>query len=440
MSSTISDADIAAVMDGGANELVSADGSRVARRIYSSEEIYQKELVQIFGKAWLPLGHESQLPRPGSYFTTFMGEDRIIVTRALDGTIHAHINACSHRGAILCREDNGTGKTFMCPYHGWTFAGDGKLVAIGREDPYYKTTPMDKSKLGLTPVAQLDTIHGLIFATFDPNAVPLRKYLGGIVPFLDAVFDRREGGVEVVGQPQKWRIPCNWKVYQDNFSGDEYHVEFSHGSSLEALGFDTDDFVTNVGIGYVEGGHCFTALWEPPSGNRDPYIPLNQPIEQFSQETRDYMQSCQAEAEARVSAIHLRVQASGGVVFPNWSFLSLFNNFRICHPKGPNEMELWSYVYVDRDAPETVKRELVDYYNFSFGPAGIVEQDDGAIWESVSRTAQGLQGSRGWSNFEMGLDDEYWHEELGCTMTDRMSESAQRNFYRAWARKMEAGK
>jgi 3-phenylpropionate/trans-cinnamate dioxygenase alpha subunit len=437
MSSTISDADLSAVIHGRPDGLVSADGSRVARAIFSSEEIYEQELAQIFGKAWLPLGHESQLPRPGSFFTTFMGEDAVIVSRGRDGTIHAHLNACSHRGARLCLEDSGVANTFTCPYHAWTFAADGKLVAVTLEDPYYASSPLDKSKLGLTRVAQLDTIHGMIFATFDANAAPLRESLGGMVPFLDAIFGRREGGVEIVGQPLKWRIPTNWKIYQDNMAGDEYHVGFTHGSSIEAIQFDNEKFLAGLTHCFTDGGHGFAALFDPPHGSRDPYLPLNQPVEGFSPETREYVRSCMAEAEERVSALHLRCQLIAGTVFPNWSLLPIFHTFRICHPKGPNEIELWSYCFVDRDAPEHVKKELVAYYNFTFGPAGIIEQDDGAIWESVARTAQGTQGSLGYSSYEMGVGTEHWHEGLGCMMTDRLSEAGQRSFFREWARMME---
>jgi phenylpropionate dioxygenase-like ring-hydroxylating dioxygenase large terminal subunit len=440
MSSTISDADIAAVMNGDPAKLVSADGSRVARTVFSSQEIYERELVDIFGKCWLPLGHESQLPRPGSFFTTYMGEDAVIVSRGRDEQIHVHINACSHRGAKVCLEDAGTAKTFTCPYHAWTFANDGRLVGVTYEDQYYKNPPLDKSKMGLTSVAHVDTIHGLIFATFDPDAVPLRESLGGMVPFLDAVFNRREGGMEVVGQPVKWRIPTNWKIYQDNMCGDEYHIGFTHGSALEAIRFDPEQFLATLIMAHTDGGHGFSAIFDPSNGTPDPYLPLNQPVEAFSQETRDYMASCMAEAEERVNAIHLRCQLAVGMVFPNWSMLPIFHTFRICHPKGPNEIEVWSYTFVDRDAPESVKRELTAYYNFSFGPAGIVEQDDGAIWESISRNTQGVQGGRGFSSYEMGAGTEYWHEELGCWVTDKLSEASQRNFFREWSRMMESGK
>lgn len=419
--------------------LVSKDGARVERSVYVDRELYQRELEVIFGKSWLPLGHESQLPRKGSFFTSYMGEDAVIVARGSDSQIHVHLNACSHRGARVCLEDSGTAKSFTCPYHAWTFATDGRLVGVAMEDALYKSAPIDKSAYGLTPVAKVETIHGMIFATFDPDAPPLRESLGNMVPFLDAIFDRHEDGVEVIGPPQKWRVPTNWKIYQDNFAGDEYHVSSTHGSAVEAIGLDWEGYLAeHVRHVYVDGGHGFAAKFEPPNGAEKAYSTVEQPS-LFSPETQAYFEQDVREAEQRVSAIHLRCQLIAGCVFPNWSLLPVYNTFRVCHPKGPNEIELWSYFFVAKNAPEQVKAELGKAYNFGFGPAGIIEQDDSAVWESIARTAQGAQGRRGAANYTMGLGEEQWHESLGAMITDRLSEAAQRNFYRHWAHVMEVG-
>jgi phenylpropionate dioxygenase-like ring-hydroxylating dioxygenase large terminal subunit len=419
--------------------LVSPDGTKVSRSIFTSEEIYRRELRDLFGRAWLCLGHESQLPDEGAYFTTFMGADPVLVTRT-GGRIHAHLNACSHRGAAVCQDDSGTARTFTCPYHAWTFDGTGRLVSIAYEKQLYGEPKLDKSRYGLPAVAQLDTLHGLIFATWDPDAVPLREYLGDLVPFLDAIFDRRAGGVEIIGEPMKWRAPTNWKIYQDNFAGDEYHIPFTHGSSMEAINIDGAEFVAHVNHCYVDGGHGFSAMFEFPDGSADPYLPLIMPVEGFSPATRDYVTRCLPEAMERVSAAHLRCQMSAATVFPNLSLLPITYNFRLCHPKGPNEVEIWSYLYVERDAPEEVKAELVAYNNFAMGPAGLIEQDDGAIWKSISGAAAGARGGQQYSTYDMGANDEYRHEKLGCYVTEKLSEAAQRNFFREWSRWMEGSR
>ncbi len=81
-------------------------------------------------------------------------------------------------------------------------------------------------------MAQLDSYKGLIFATFDPEAPPLREYFGEMTWYLDAFFDRREGGVEVIGGMHQWVMPCNWKFPAENFGGDAYHVHWTHRSAI----------------------------------------------------------------------------------------------------------------------------------------------------------------------------------------------------------------
>ncbi|HJZ14256.1 MAG TPA: SRPBCC family protein, partial [Stellaceae bacterium] len=101
--------------------------------------------------------------------------------------------------------------------------------------PYLKEAyhgELERERWGLSPVAQLDNYKGLYFATFDPQAPPLRDYLGAATWYLDTFFDRREGGIELIGGVHKWIMPCNWKFPAENFAGDGYHVPWSHISAV----------------------------------------------------------------------------------------------------------------------------------------------------------------------------------------------------------------
>ncbi|HXG36482.1 MAG TPA: Rieske 2Fe-2S domain-containing protein, partial [Dehalococcoidia bacterium] len=212
-------------------ELVDSKKGLVSRTIYFQREIYEAELDRIFARCWLFLCHESQIPNPGDFFSTYMGEDPVIVIRDSAGKVNAFINSCRHRGMKVCRADQGNAASFTCSYHGWTYGNDGKLIGVPNfQDAYFEELNLEQ--WGLVPVAQVDSYKGLVFGTFDASAPSLRDYLGDMAYYLDLIVDRREGGVEVVGGANKWVMPCNWKFAAENFGGDNYHVGWSHLSAL----------------------------------------------------------------------------------------------------------------------------------------------------------------------------------------------------------------
>src|SRR4030095_7004688 len=119
-------------------------------------------------------------------------EEPVMLCRDANGKLRAHLNLCRHRGNRVCRADRGNTKGFTCSYHGWTYTTDGKLALL----PMAEALPgLQRDKWGLVPVAQIDSYKGLIFATFDLDAPPLKKFLGDMAWYLDILLDRREGGI-----------------------------------------------------------------------------------------------------------------------------------------------------------------------------------------------------------------------------------------------------
>ena len=141
-------------MENSAEQWVSDDGARIDRRIFSAEDIYRQEQKKIFGKCWLFLAHESQLSEVGDFFTTYMGEEPVVVWRNPHGRIRVFLNSCRHRGNKLCRLDEGNAPRLTCSFHGWTYDCEGKLVGVPQlHNAYYDE--LDREQWGLIEVPQV---------------------------------------------------------------------------------------------------------------------------------------------------------------------------------------------------------------------------------------------------------------------------------------------
>ena len=411
------------------NSLVDTDSGLISRRIFIEDEIYQEELERIFASCWLFLCHETQIPKPGDFITTYMGEDSVLVMRDTSGRVGAFLNVCPHRGNRLCRADNGNASAFICAYHGWTFGNDGNLKAVPNlQDAYYND--LNLSKWGLVQVAQLDIYKGLVFATFDKHAPSLMDYLGEITWYLDSFFDRREGGVEVIGGVHKWIIPCNWKLPAENFGGDAYHVAWNHLSALTSGFTQAPAARQTPGGGTLSpgNGHCILAV-----GAED----YSSAAEEIIQR---YEESIRAETLSRLGERLEKITPNVGTLFPHMSFLrGSSRSFRVWHPKGPDKIEVISCQFVDKAAPQEIKDALRVTGLRAFGPSGVLEQDDMDNWEECTRTNRGTVTRRHSLNYQMGLGHDRFDEELGAWASDfKLSDSNPRYFYQRWARLMQA--
>lgn len=421
--------------------LVDLKTGAISREIFVNEEIYQQEQEQIFARAWLFVGHESQIPRPGDYFVSCMGEESVILTRDSQQQIHVFLNTCRHRGMKVCRYDEGNTTVFTCPYHGWSFATNGRLVGV----PYYKEAyheQLDKAQWGLIEVAQLANYKGTLWATWDNTAPPFLDYLGEMKLYLDTLLDcrdGREGGSEVLGGVQKWIMPCNWKFAAENFAGDAYH-NISH-RSVDLVGIgpsgrgrrDTDERTTaqRLATSFPTLGHGAVSLLQ---SHDVPYTPgyQNTPV------VEAYFKHCHEERQRRMGQ-GARLLGLVGTVFPHMSYLARQpRSIAVWHPRGALKTEAWRWFLVDADAPQEVKDVLRHYYMRYSGPAGLTEQDDMENWNYAAAASKGTIARRYPYNYEMGLGLEYPDYGLPGVTTRRIAEQNQRGFYQRWAALMDA--
>lgn len=396
------------------------------RSIFSSAEVYDRELERIFARCWLFVAHESQVPHPNDFVTSYMGEDPVIVWRDAGGTLHAFLNMCRHRGNRLCRADAGNAAGFMCTYHGWTFASDGTLTGVPGFAEVYGGE-LDLRAWGLVEVAQLAVYKGLIFATFDPAAPSLEAYLGPQRPLLDFMLDRRAGGTELIGGVHKWVMRTNWKYPVDNFGGDDGHHLITH-ASVRKVPVDAIDYGKSVVDQYNKNTHAREVAFDLSADERkrveDALARNPEGI------VRDYAREHFPEALARLGRGAYR-ESIVESVFPNLSLNSGRHMIRVWHPRGPRATEMWSYCIVDKDAPPAVKDALRLHLTQTFGPAGNFEQDDINNWQQCTETAGGWVARRYPQNIQAGMS-EHPGAEIGRKLGVRL-----RGLYTRWAVLME---
>ena len=208
--------------------------SRVPFWAYTREDLYKKELERLFYSGhWCYVGLEAEIPNPGDYRRTVIGERSVIMVRDPDGSINVVENVCAHRGMRFCRERSGkAAKDFFCPYHQWNYSLKGDLQGV----PFRRGVKQDGKVNGGMPKDFKLEDHGLtklkvavrggvVFASFDHDVEPLEEFLGPtILHYFDRVFNGRK--LKVLGY-RRQRIPGNWKLMQENIK-DPYHPGLLH--------------------------------------------------------------------------------------------------------------------------------------------------------------------------------------------------------------------
>jgi phenylpropionate dioxygenase-like ring-hydroxylating dioxygenase large terminal subunit len=418
------------------HDYVDADNGLVDRVIFSDQAIYEMELERIFARAWNFMCHESQIPKAGDFFLSFIGEESVIATRDKKGELQVLLNSCRHRGNAVCRAEEGNARSFLCTYHGWTYGLDGQLIGVpGYKDFYHEQ--LDKSQWGLVR-AKVASYKGFVFATMDHEAVDLDEYLGPVgrmsIDLLAA-----QGPLKMVAGVQKNIIGCNWKLAVDNLF-DYYHVGISHASAFMSNFRARDPEAPPAPPRFSFGKH---RVWLGDYGHAigGPRIPTEEMANIVPHDNPNLDETWRHRDDARAILGDQAIESVGHPnIFPNL-WVTEANQISLRLPKGPTGCEIWWFTLAPEGLDEKQHEEMIRGANHQFGPSGFLEQDDGENWDQSTRQTMGVIARRYPLNFSMNLG----HAEVitpadgGAPYVDTaINEHAQLWTYRAWADWMDA--
>jgi phenylpropionate dioxygenase-like ring-hydroxylating dioxygenase large terminal subunit len=412
----------------GLDALVRPDRARTM--VYTDPAIFETEMTKVFENTWVWVAHASEIPKPGDFKTAQVGRQPVIVVRDRKGAVHVHVNRCRHRAATVCEVSKGKTNSFVCPYHGWSYALDGSLRGVPYEKGY--DGELDKSQFPLLSL-RVEEYAGLIFASFKKDIEPLADFLGGAKKWIDLFMKQGAGyPIKTFGE-HKFRFPGNWKIQLENTT-DAYHFPLVHKSFLTAADSETEEMwnIMNSG-GYVEdlgNGHSVMVMMPNLVDLEDN---LDAPIPERFRELAAELATNHTDLEVRQI-----VRAVGGAgfnlnLFPNLGCSAAF--FRVLQPVSVDETEVRHIALGMEGGPEAANRARLRLHEFFQGPMGFGSPDDAEVWDRVQHGAQG--GRDLWILLNRGLS----HEERlpdGHRRSDVSAETGMRAAYAQWKRLMEA--
>jgi anthranilate 1,2-dioxygenase large subunit len=400
--------------------------TRVPYWAFQSAAVYKDEQTRLFqGPHWNYLCLEAEIPEPGDFKTSFIGETSIVVTRDSDGELYAFENRCAHRGALLALEDSGKAKDFTCVYHAWSYNLQGDLTGIAFKDGI-------KGNGGMAPSFCMEqhgprklrvaTVHGLVFGSFSDDVPDIEEYLGEeILSRIERVLGGRKP--VVLGRFTQM-LPNNWKLYIENVK-DSYHASILH---LFFTTFEINRLSQRGAIIVDESG-----------GHHVSYSAIDREAERQAERDASYAeQSIRSDSAYQLqdpsllegfSEVGDDVTLQILSIFPCFVLQQIQNSVAVRQvlPRGVETTQLnWTYLGFEDDTPEQRLTRLKQAN--LVGPAGYISMEDGCVGGFVQR---GIAGASNHSAvLEMGgIDAE--------SSDSRITEASIRGFWKAYRAAMD---
>ncbi len=382
---------------------------RCKREMFTDPVLFEMEMKHIFEGNWIYLAHESQIPEKNDYYTVTMGRQPVFIARNRAGELNAFINACSHRGATLCRFKSGNKATYTCPFHGWTFDTNGKLLKV--KDPAEAGYPDSFNCSGshdLKKIARFESYRGFLFGSLNPDVVPLVEHLGESAKIIDMIVDQSPEGLEVLRGSSTYVFEGNWKLQAEN-GADGYHVTATHWNYAATQGNrkekDAGDDIRAMSAGgwakkgggfySFENGHLLLwTRWDNPEDR-----PLHERREQLIQDVG------QARADWMIG------NSRNLCLYPNLYLMDQFSSqLRIARPIAVDKTEVTIYCIAPKGESAEARAHRIRQYEDFFNVSGMATPDD---LEEFRACQEGFNGraapwndmSRGAKHWIQGADE-----------------------------------
>jgi salicylate 5-hydroxylase large subunit len=425
--------------------------SRVPFWAYTDAQLYQRELDKLFyGDHWSYVGLDIEIPDTGDYKLSWVGERQVIMVRdrvapkdrGTDSGVRVVENRCAHRGVRFCQKPHGNARSFVCPYHQWTYKLSGELAGLPFKDGVPASDEQgapcinggmaqdfDMKQHGLTRL-RVAVLHGLVFATFSATAEPLEDYLGAnVMPWLDRIFKGRQ--MTLLGYNRQ-RIPGNWKLMMENIK-DPYHPGLLH-TWFVTFGLWRADQKSRM-VMDAHGRHAVMISRRNEGGQN---AAVTEGVTSFKanmalNDTRlldvvpePWWTICDpSRPDTQITPTVTMI-----TLFPSLIIQQQVNSLSTRHivPRGEGEFDfVWTHFGFADDTPEMTQRRLRQAN--LFGPAGFVSADDGEVIELSQ------------DGFRQGGDDGSTLCELGGTGTEgaehMVTETLIRSMYAYWRKVMD---
>jgi benzoate/toluate 1,2-dioxygenase subunit alpha len=376
---------------------------RANRRIFTDEEIFELEMKHLFEGNWIYLAHESQLPEPGDYFTLYMGRQPVVITRDKDGELHCLINACAHRGAMICRRKTDNRTTLTCPFHGWTFRNDGTLLKVkDPDDAGYPATFDQNGSHNLTKVPRFESYRGFLFGSLNEDVSSLADHLGDTTKVIDMLVDQSPEGLEVLRGSSTYTFDGNWKVQAEN-GADGYHVTATHWNYAATTSRRNNGESKNTtkaldagGWGKSGGGY-----WSYPNGHLCLWTWAANPQDRPLWDQMDVLKEKFGDAKGE-----FMVKGSRNLcLYPNVYLMDQFSTqIRHFRPIAPNKTEVTIYCIAPKGESKAARAHRIRQYEDFFNASGMATPDDLEEFRSCQLTFQASNAP--WNDMSRGA--EHW--------------------------------